>query len=93
MFTERLTKEQINNFLKEIHINSDSGFRTMISHIGQDGIRIDCENFKSAWDYSFVVVLEDFTSRGISHPNLWTNYLLGVFGKEYREAYNKIACI
>lgn len=92
MFVEKLTKDQVREFLKSARYDEEHGYGVSIGSIGGNTIDIYCENLHGYTDYGFYIRLEDFDA-DMSFPGLWIEFLLKTFGKQYRKEYNKRICI
>lgn len=84
MFVERLTEEQVKQFVENIYWD---GFKVSVRETTNSETSIYVENTKSSNDCGFTITLEDFGVRGLPSRLTWVRYLYKIFGEEYKEAY------
>ena len=83
-FIERLTREQLNGFIKSLHQDLDY-FRIVKQPSSEHFDRIRVTFFTK--DHGFYThYLSDFEAK-VEHPEEWTKLLYKLFGKEYEDAF------
>ncbi|MCQ2979481.1 MAG: hypothetical protein MJ245_06775 [Clostridia bacterium] len=81
MFVERLSKDQVYAYFKQVYPEYNvSGLS-----LSKDMWRAEVENPKSYMDYFWHEELKDFSAS--RNDEQWVKYLYHIFGEEYRKNY------
>lgn len=88
MFIEKLSVEQVKEFLNSIYPEKQGFDYSMImpeeSNPQKEYVYVNVERDRN--DFNLNIRLEDYDAT-ISCPNKWLKFLYKVFGEEYKQAY------
>ena len=86
-FIERLTDEQINEFLKENFLEIEKGNYKANFTKTKLHINVVLANSSEPNNGSFSFALGNFGTSNCPKHKAWIKYLYEIFGREYKEAY------
>jgi len=89
-FLQRLSHEQTQSFLDELYPSNEGfDFSFILKQNPYNSELYYCVKvFHFGWDSPKIIHLEEYSSN-LSFPSKWIQYLMSIFGDEYKKAFTQ----